>query len=40
MQPSRKFLEQAAAETVYQQTILEKVVKLGDLARDISRHPL
>jgi len=40
MQPSRKFLEQAAAETGYQQTILEKVVKLGALARDISRHPL
>jgi predicted nucleotidyltransferase component of viral defense system len=40
MQPSRKFLEQAASQTGYQPTNLEKVIKLGDLARDISRHPL
>ena len=40
MKPSRKFLDQASAETGYQPAILEKVVKLGDLAKDISRHPL
>ena len=40
MQPSRKFLDQASADTGYQPAILEKVVKLGDLAQDISRHPL
>jgi len=40
MIPSREFVEQAAARTGFQQSSLEKVIMLGDLAGDISRHPL
>ncbi|MDZ7844743.1 MAG: nucleotidyl transferase AbiEii/AbiGii toxin family protein [Anaerolineales bacterium] len=40
MIPSREFIEQAAEQTGYQASSLEKVVMLGDLAADISRHPL
>lgn len=39
MRPSRTFLEQAAADTGYPASSLEKVVMLGDLAGDIARHP-
>ncbi len=40
MIPSREFVEQAAAQTGFQHSSLEKVIILGDLAGDISRHPL
>jgi len=40
MIPSREFVEQAAAQTGYQASSLEKVIILGDLAGDIARHPL
>jgi predicted nucleotidyltransferase component of viral defense system len=40
MIPSREFVEQAAAQTGFQHSSLEKVILLGDLAGDISRHPL
>jgi len=34
------FLERAAADTGFQPAVLEKVIRLGDMARDIARHPL
>ncbi len=40
MIPSREFVEQAAVQTGFQPSSLEKVILLGDLAGDISRHPL
>lgn len=40
MIPSREFVEQAAVQTGFQPSSLEKVIILGDLAGDISRHPL
>jgi predicted nucleotidyltransferase component of viral defense system len=40
MSPSLAFLENCSAETGYQVIPLEKVVRLGELAADINRHPL
>jgi len=40
MSVSLAFLERAAAETGFRPVALEKVVRLGELARDIARHPL
>jgi len=40
MRPSIEFLERAAYETGYQVSPLEKVIILGELAGDITRHPL
>lgn len=40
MHPSIEFLERAAYETGYQVSPLEKVILLGELAGDITRHPL
>lgn len=40
MRPSRTFLEQAAADTGYQVSSLEKMTMLGDIAGDMARHPL
>jgi hypothetical protein len=40
MSPSREFLERRSAETGYPAASLEKVVRLGDMAGDIARHPL
>ncbi len=37
---SREFLERAAAETGFQPGALEKVVRLGEVANDVTRHPL
>ena len=39
MSVSRQFLERAAAETGFQPVALEKVVRLGEVAADIGRHP-
>lgn len=39
MSPSLEYLERCSAETGYQVTSLEKVVRLGELAADIARHP-
>jgi predicted nucleotidyltransferase component of viral defense system len=40
MSVSLEYLTQCAAETGYRVESLEKVVRLGDLASDIARHPL
>ena len=40
MSVSLEYLTQCAAETGYRVEPLEKVVRLGDLAGDIARHPL
>ena len=40
MSASLAYLENCSAETGYQVIPLEKVVRLGELAADISRHPL
>jgi predicted nucleotidyltransferase component of viral defense system len=40
MSPSLEFLERCSAETGYQASALEKVVRLGQLAADIARHPM
>ena len=40
MSASFEYLERCAAETGFQVAALEKVVRLGGLAADISRHPL
>jgi predicted nucleotidyltransferase component of viral defense system len=40
MSPSLTFLERAAAETGFQVDVLEKVVRLGEMAADVTRHPL
>lgn len=39
MNPSLIFLERCAADTGFQVDVLEKVVRLGDMAADITRHP-
>lgn len=39
MNPSLEFLERCFAETGYQVSSLEKVVRLGEMAGDIARHP-
>jgi predicted nucleotidyltransferase component of viral defense system len=39
MNPSLEFLERCSAETGYQISALEKVVRLGEMAGDIARHP-
>lgn len=39
MNPSLEFLERCSAETGYQVPSLEKVVRLGEMAGDIARHP-
>jgi predicted nucleotidyltransferase component of viral defense system len=39
MSPSLEYLERCSAETGYQVSPLEKVVRLGELAGDIARHP-
>jgi predicted nucleotidyltransferase component of viral defense system len=40
MNLSQEFLERCSAETGFQGATLEKVARLGELAGDISRHPL
>jgi hypothetical protein len=40
MKASRQYLERCAAETGFGIGPLEKVVRLGELAGDIARHPL
>lgn len=40
MSPSLAFLKRCSAETGYQVSALEKVVRLGEVAADIARHPL
>jgi len=40
MSPSLTFLERCAADTGFQVGVLEKVVRLGELAADVMRHPL
>lgn len=40
MSASLEYLERCAAETGFRVAALEKVVRLGELAADISRHPL
>ncbi len=40
MIPSQEFIESAASQTGYQASSLKKVIRLGDLAGDITRHPL
>jgi predicted nucleotidyltransferase component of viral defense system len=40
MSPSLEFLERCSAETGFAVATLEKVVRLGELAADIGRHPL
>ena len=39
MRPSLEYLERCAGQTGYQVSALEKVVRLGELAGDIARHP-
>ncbi len=39
MSPSREYLDRCAGQTGYHVTTLEKVVRLGELAGDIARHP-
>ena len=39
MSPSLEYLERCAAETGFQVTPLEKVVRLGVMAADVARHP-
>ena len=39
MSPSLEYLERCAGQTGYQVSALEKVVRLGELAGDIARHP-
>jgi predicted nucleotidyltransferase component of viral defense system len=40
MSVSRQFLERCAADTGFRPGSLEKVVRLGEMAADIARHPL
>ena len=40
MNPSLEYLEHCSAETGYQVAPLEKVIRLGELAADIARHPV
>ena len=39
MNPNLEFLERCSAEAGYQMPSLEKVVRLGEMAGDIARHP-
>jgi predicted nucleotidyltransferase component of viral defense system len=39
MNPSREYLQACSIQTGYQVTPLEKVVRLGEMAGDITRHP-
>jgi len=39
MNPSREYLQACSIETGYQIAPLEKVVRLGEMAGDITRHP-
>lgn len=39
MSPSLEYLDRCAAETGFQVAPLEKVVRLGELAADVARHP-
>lgn len=39
MSPSLEYLERCAAETGFQVAPLEKVIRLGELAADVARHP-
>ena len=39
MSPSLEYLERCAGQTGYHVSALEKVVRLGELAGDIARHP-
>jgi predicted nucleotidyltransferase component of viral defense system len=39
MSPSLTFLERCRADTGFQVDVLEKVVRLGELAADVARHP-
>ncbi len=39
MSPSLEYLERCSAETGFQLSPIEKVVRLGELAADITRHP-
>src|SRR2546425_1001837 len=39
MSPSLEYLERCAAETGFQVIPIEKVVRLGELAADVARHP-
>jgi hypothetical protein len=39
MNPSREYLQHCSIQTGYQITPLEKVVRLGEMAGDITRHP-
>ena len=39
MSPSLEYLERCAAETGFQVTPLEKVVRLAELAANMARHP-
>ncbi len=40
MNPSLEYLERCVVETGFQIIPLEKVVRLGEVAADVSRHPL
>jgi len=40
MNPSIEYLERCVVETGFQIIPLEKVVRLGEVAADVSRHPL
>src|SRR5271169_2485865 len=40
MNLSREFLDRCSSETGFRQAILEKTVRLGEIATNISRHPL
>ena len=39
MNPSREYLQECSIQTGYQIAPLEKVVRLGEMAGDITRHP-
>ena len=40
MTPDREHLEQCARDTGFGVAMLEKIVRLGELAADVFRHPL
>ena len=40
MRPSKPFLERSSAETGFQPGTLEKVIRLGEMAGELARHPL
>jgi len=39
MNPSQEYLQACSIQTGYQIAPLEKVVRLGEMAGDITRHP-